>query len=201
MMLPAVTSWPPYTLTPRYFGFESRPLRLEPTPFLCAMTQCSGCSGVDARDLDFGEVLPMTLLLLVVLAAAELDDADLVGAAVLAHGGGHGGAGHGRRTDGDRLAFADQQHLVELHGGAFFGVQQLHAQDIALLHAILLATGLDDCVTHGIIPSVVILLGSVTAFRAGRTADCSQSPALWSIPDQTLERPPPQAISNLPGLV
>src|SRR6185437_12204285 len=136
MMLPAVTSWPPYTLTPRYFGFESRPLRLEPTPFLCAMTQCSGCSGVDARDLDFGEVLPMALLALVVLAAAELDDADLVGAAVLAHGGADGGALDDRRTDGDRLARADQQHLVEAHGGAFIGGQQLHAQHIALLHTV-----------------------------------------------------------------
>src|SRR5690606_2571078 len=38
MMLPASTAWPPKILTPRYFGLESRPLREEPTPFLCAMT-------------------------------------------------------------------------------------------------------------------------------------------------------------------
>src|SRR5690606_22061861 len=38
MMLPASTAWPPNTFTPRYFGLESRPLREEPTPFLCAMT-------------------------------------------------------------------------------------------------------------------------------------------------------------------
>src|SRR5215469_8806592 len=160
MMLPASMAWPPYTFTPRYFGFESRPLRLEPTPFLCAMTQCSSCSGVDARDLDFGEMLTMSLLLLVVLAAAELDDADLVGTAVLAHGGTDSGTGHGRGTNGDRLTSAHQEDLVEGEGCAFVGVQQLHAQDVALLNAVLLAAGLDDCVTHGNIPSVVILLGS-----------------------------------------
>src|SRR5690606_12487632 len=38
MMLPASTAWPPKIFTPRYFGLESRPLREEPTPFLCAMT-------------------------------------------------------------------------------------------------------------------------------------------------------------------
>src|SRR5690606_27947733 len=37
MMLPASMAWPPYIFTPRYFGLESRPLREEPTPFLCAM--------------------------------------------------------------------------------------------------------------------------------------------------------------------
>src|SRR5579859_7264701 len=113
------------------------------------MTQCSSCSGVDARDLDFGEMLTMSLLLLVVLAAAELDDADLVGAAMLAHGGRDGGAGNGRGADGDGFTGTDQQHLVEIHAGAFFGVQEFHAQDIALLYAVLLAAGLDDCITHG----------------------------------------------------
>src|SRR5689334_13002296 len=34
MMLPAVTNSPPKRFTPRYFGWESRPLREEPTPFL-----------------------------------------------------------------------------------------------------------------------------------------------------------------------
>ena len=29
---------PPDIFTPRYFGFESRPLRVEPPAFLCAMT-------------------------------------------------------------------------------------------------------------------------------------------------------------------
>ena len=36
MMLPVVTGSPPYFLTPRYLGLESRPFLVEPVPFLCA---------------------------------------------------------------------------------------------------------------------------------------------------------------------
>ncbi len=35
-MLPAMTCWPPYRLTPRRWPLESRPLRVDPCPFLCA---------------------------------------------------------------------------------------------------------------------------------------------------------------------
>ena len=38
MMLPAITRSPPYFLMPRNFGLLSRPLRVAPCPFLCAMT-------------------------------------------------------------------------------------------------------------------------------------------------------------------
>src|SRR4051812_529605 len=37
MIIPALTSWPSKILTPSIFGFESRPLREEPRPFLCAI--------------------------------------------------------------------------------------------------------------------------------------------------------------------
>src|SRR3954453_16290455 len=37
MIVPAVTPWPSKTLTPSIFGFESRPFRDEPSPFLCAI--------------------------------------------------------------------------------------------------------------------------------------------------------------------
>src|SRR4029077_4117355 len=38
MIIPAFTSWPANIFTPSIFGFESRPLRDEPSPFLCAMS-------------------------------------------------------------------------------------------------------------------------------------------------------------------
>src|SRR4029079_12392996 len=38
MISPPVTFWPAKTLTPSIFGLESRPLRLEPRPFLCAIS-------------------------------------------------------------------------------------------------------------------------------------------------------------------
>jgi hypothetical protein len=34
MISPPVTAWPANTFTPSIFGFESRPFRLEPSPFL-----------------------------------------------------------------------------------------------------------------------------------------------------------------------
>ena len=39
MISPALTNWPPKRLTPRRCALESRPLREEPRPFLCAMVE------------------------------------------------------------------------------------------------------------------------------------------------------------------
>ena len=38
-MLPATTASPPNFFTPRYWGFESRPLRELEAPFLCAISR------------------------------------------------------------------------------------------------------------------------------------------------------------------
>ena len=46
------------------------------------MSLPAGSAGADARDTYFGEPLPVAGFALVVLAAPELDDADLVVAAV-----------------------------------------------------------------------------------------------------------------------
>src|SRR3954465_1173087 len=82
MIEPAEMASPPNALTPSIFGWESRPFRVEPPPFFCAMVdyllQCRVArSGVDRRDLEFGEVLAGTAMLLVVLATAHLEDAHL----------------------------------------------------------------------------------------------------------------------------
>jgi len=37
MMAPALMCSPPKALTPNILGLESRPLRVEPPPFFCAM--------------------------------------------------------------------------------------------------------------------------------------------------------------------
>src|SRR5690606_39030847 len=62
-----------------------------------ALFMCHDCVSLlaatgDAGDLDFGVVLPVAHLLAMVLAAAELDDANLVGAAVADDLRRHGGA-------------------------------------------------------------------------------------------------------------
>ena len=41
MISPPVTVWPANTFTPRRLELESRPLREEPRPFLCAMRSLS----------------------------------------------------------------------------------------------------------------------------------------------------------------
>src|SRR4051794_4585361 len=61
---PALTSWPPKRLTPRYWGFESRPLRELDAPFLCAIASQS-LLRLDPGDLQLGQPLTVTLPLVV----------------------------------------------------------------------------------------------------------------------------------------
>src|SRR3546814_2509545 len=85
---------------------------------LYALFMCHGCFSLllvatgDAGDLDFGVVLPVAHLLAMVLAAAELDDADLVGATVADDFRGHAGALE-RVADLDAVAVAEHEHVVE----------------------------------------------------------------------------------------
>src|SRR5579864_5230003 len=52
-IMPADTSWPAKSLTPSICGFESRPLRDEPSPFLCAMSvPLLGERGLERGDRD-----------------------------------------------------------------------------------------------------------------------------------------------------
>src|SRR3982751_3668673 len=102
MIEPAGTTWPPNTLTPSIFGCESRPLRVEPPPFFCAISKLldGPRSGrVDGADADFGEILAMALALLVVLALVHLEDADLRVAAVRNDAGDDASAGNERGAE------------------------------------------------------------------------------------------------------
>src|SRR5690606_13926945 len=80
-----------------------------------ALFMCHGCASLllvatgNAGDLDFGVVLPVAHLLAMVLAAAELHDAHLVGAAVGLDGGGDGGALE-RVADLDAIGIAEHEH-------------------------------------------------------------------------------------------
>src|SRR5579862_9188924 len=73
---PALTTCPPKRLTPRYCGLESRPLRELDAPFLCAMAVQLLTSLGDAGDLDAGQLLTVTLALVVAGLVLELVDAD-----------------------------------------------------------------------------------------------------------------------------
>src|SRR6478609_5321180 len=73
MIAPPLTSSPPNFFTPSILGLESRPFRVEPPPFFCAMTL-----SYDGADLQFCEQLAVTLTFLIVLATAHLENAHFV---------------------------------------------------------------------------------------------------------------------------
>src|SRR4051794_10867861 len=134
MISPPLTSSPAKTFTPRRFALESRPLRLEPRPFLCAMA--SGTL-LDARDLEPRELLPVAGRALVSALRLELEDAQLRPALVPEHG----------RLDRDlaelgaeqRLVAARVQQRLEVDRRSLVGGQPLDEERGPLLDAVLLA--------------------------------------------------------------
>src|SRR5215210_2009928 len=106
MISPALTTWPPKRLTPRRCAFESRPLREDEAPFLCAM---SSSALRDVADHDVGEELTVPLTLVVAGLVLELVDLDLGALAVPDDLAGHGHLGQGRHVAGDGVAVDQEQ--------------------------------------------------------------------------------------------
>src|SRR6267143_429166 len=145
MMLPALTDSPPYALTPSIFGWESRPLRDEPPAFLCAMPKsCQPVLSTDAVDLQFREILPVTGVLLEVLAAAHLEDAQLRVPSVREHRRCHRCIGHQGRSHPHVRALAQREHLGEPHLLTDLDRQRLDLQAVARADPVLLAPRPDD---------------------------------------------------------
>src|SRR5215471_15576008 len=142
MMLPASINSPPYDLMPRRFDSESRPLRELPPAFLCAISSAlRPLSADDAFDLELGVILPMPLVFPVVLAAAHLEDLDLVMPAVADNGRLHRRARHDRLTDSNAFAFTNHQYLVEHDLRADFGRDRFHLELLSGRDSVLLAAG------------------------------------------------------------
>src|SRR3954468_23438608 len=110
-MLPAVTRSPPNTLTPRNWALLSRPLRVAPWPFLCAIAV--SYSEADAGDLELGERLAVAALAAVALATADLEDDHLLVATLRNDLRANLGAGNERRADRD-LVTAQHEHFAKL---------------------------------------------------------------------------------------
>src|SRR6185312_8812888 len=102
----------------------------------------AGLSG-DRFDLELGVVLPMSLVLLVVLATTHLEDLHLVAAAVRDHRRRDARAGDDGLAEAHAVALADQQHLVEHDARADFGGELLDLEFLAGRNLVLLAAGLD----------------------------------------------------------
>src|SRR6266566_1934424 len=112
MMLPATTCSPPNFFTPRYCGLLSRPLREEPTPFLCAI--CPRSAEADVVDLDFREALPVAAFARVVLPAFLLEHHDLFSAPVPDDFARDLGALQRRHARLDVCAVVAEEHVGEL---------------------------------------------------------------------------------------
>src|SRR5918998_973684 len=136
MISPPVTVWPAKTFTPRRLAFESRPLRLEPSPFLCAI------SAPDLRDAQTGELLAVARPPPVPALGLELEHAQLGPALVPDDLCLH--RGELRRVE-LRIAVAGEQERRELHGGTRVVAQALDEEGLTLLDAVLLSACLDHC--------------------------------------------------------
>src|SRR5437660_881316 len=152
MISPPVTTWPANSFTPRRCAAESRPLRLDPRPFLCAI-RCLLARRRLARqqlhllDLEPRQLRAVPLGALVAALRLELEDPDLVAALV---------AGHDRldlhlrelgrlehrvvARDPERL---ERDRLSRLRG------QAVDDERVTLLDAVLLSADSDDCVHSG----------------------------------------------------
>src|SRR5215217_3148483 len=151
MISPPVTVWPAKTFTPRRLALESRPLRLEPRPFLCAMG--SVLLPADARDPDPRQVLTVAGAATVAALGLELEHAQLRAALVTDDLGLHDGLLEAVGVEGG-IAVAGHQQGGQLHGRAHVVRQALDEQGLALFDAVLLAAGLDDYVGHGSVNSI-----------------------------------------------
>jgi hypothetical protein len=92
------------------------------------------------------------------------------------------GAGHGRGTDGDAIAVADEQDFIDFDVGTGFGIELFDAEHFVLHHAVLFTAGNDNCV-HDLDSSVVIL----------------EKPGLWSKPRREIMRLSPRKVNRLRG--
>src|SRR5919199_5026780 len=144
MISPALTTCPPKRFTPRRWALESRPLREDEAPFLCAMV---ASALRDVADHDGGQRLAVPLTLVVAGLVLELVDADLRALAVLDDLAGDRDAGERRRVGGHGVA-VDQEDGREGDGVARLTGEPVDREPVTDGHLVLAAPGLHDCVHH-----------------------------------------------------
>src|SRR5205814_10237803 len=91
MIVPASTRAPAYSFTPSRWPALSRPLRVEPAPFLCAISLC-----LDLRDSEGRFFLPVTADLPRPRLVLVLEHADIGPSSMTVDLGRHDGVAHVR---------------------------------------------------------------------------------------------------------
>ena len=128
---------------------DAETLRLGVAPVArtaACLFMCHECSSLpdDRVDLEFGVVLAMALVLLVMLAAAHLEDLHLFAATVRDDRCRHRRAGDGGLTQTDAFAFSDHQHLIENHICAHIRRYLFYFEFLTGGNLVLLAAGFYD---------------------------------------------------------
>src|SRR5690242_7709861 len=141
MISPALTSWPPNRFTPSRWALESRPLREELAPFLCAMS--SALPGLDAGHAQLRQALTVALTFAVAGLVLVLEDADLGTLDGADDLGRDGDLGERRSVRRHRLA-VDEQDRRQRHRLAGGAGQALHLEYVADRDLVLLAAAADD---------------------------------------------------------
>src|SRR3954469_19329035 len=166
---PAFTSWPPYRFTPRRWAFESRPLRELDAPFLCAIA-VQLLLGLDVGYLDAGQLLPVTLPLVVAGLVLELVNADLRALGLPDDLADDRHLGQLGRVGRDVVAVDDEQR-GERELGSRLTVELLDLDDVADGDLVLLPAGLDDRVHRD---GTLLLLGSRKHEGCARAKRCAR---------------------------
>src|SRR5215211_2377333 len=187
-IVPAVTSWPPWRLTPSRLAAESRPLRLEDAPFLCAISafflfllalllglglaarpgRPLAAAEVDGLDLEPGQRL--TVAEGAALAGLVLvgEDADLLAPVLVDHAGRDLGLGQVGGGGGHLAVVVDDQQRLQLEAGAVVAGELLDVDEVTDLHLVLLSAGPDDGVHLGIVLSGLEAAIQQSCWRADR---------------------------------
>src|SRR5262245_42429498 len=148
MIVPAVTSVPSNTLTPRRCALESRPLRVEPPPFVFDISASSALRALAAGGRDVGDLhdrvlLPMPVAPALIGPPLVGEPVDLGALGLADHGGRHGGALQLIRRGEDGVA-VDEQDSGEADLVALGGAEQVNLDPLALDDAFLAPSGGDD---------------------------------------------------------
>src|SRR5215218_10659439 len=167
-IVPAVTSWPPWRLTPSRLAAESRPLRLEDAPFLCAISafllllvlllllglaarpgRAPASAEVDRLDLEPGQGLAVAHGAFLAGLVLVGEDADLLAPVLVDHTGRDLDLGQVLGRGGHLAVVVDDQQRLQLEAGAVVAAELLDVDEVTDLHLVLLPAGADDGVHLG----------------------------------------------------
>src|SRR6201991_1466221 len=145
MISPPVTDSPANTFTPRRLALESRPLREEPRPFLCAISRRS--LALDRGDPDARQFLTMAGAALVAALRLELEDAQLWATEVLDDLGLDGGLGQAITLE-DGVPIHRREAMAECRGWRHMRREDVQPGGPGRGGGGMATRGLDDCVGH-----------------------------------------------------